>query len=157
MPPALRTGRRIARRPQPAADRPRPLTGSLRPSLGPTPSAKTAIFRCVGMSAKRRLAVSAGSFWLGSGRLDNNKKSKFFWRVWAGFLSLAPYLVFGNVLCFGVQQPDFGLSGLALNAEPKSVEFFCCTRRNTPVWRLEERPPFSSGSVVMCLMQYHAV
>ena len=49
------------------------------------------------------------------------------------------------MLCFGVQQPEFGLSGLALNPEPKSVEFLVVPRRNSPVWRLEG-PPLSGGS-----------
>ena len=66
------------------------------------------------------------------------KKSRFFfWRVWAGFLPLASYLISGTVLKSERQQPEFGLSGFAFNAKSKSVEFFCCLSLLDP--RLEAR------------------
>ena len=61
----------------------------------------------------------------------------FFWRVWAGFLPLASYLISGTVLKSERQQPEFGLSGFAFNAKSKSVEFFCCLSLLDP--RLEAR------------------
>ena len=124
------------------------------------PERQKVTFGCVGMSAKRRLAVSAGSFWLGSGRLDNNKKSKFFWRVWAGFLSLAPYLVFGNVLCALLRGTTTGFRPIGLGVERRAEirrVFLLYPPEHPRLAAREERPPFSSGSVVMCLMQYHAV
>ena len=51
------------------------------------------------------------------------KSRKEFWRVWAGFLPLAPYSILGTVLKSARQQPEFGLSGFAFNAKSKSAEF----------------------------------
>ena len=61
----------------------------------------------------------------------------FFWRVWAGFLPLASYLISGTVIKSERQQPEFGLSGFAFNAKSKSVELFCCLSLLDP--RLEAR------------------
>ena len=71
-------------------------------------------------------------------RVDWTKKSNFLLLVclWVGFLSLASYLVLGTALKSARQQPEFGLSGLALNAKPKSAAIFLYTL----TWRLEERP-----------------
>ena len=72
------------------------------------------------------------------GRLDPPKNPDFFfWRVWAGFLPLASYLISGTVLKSERQQPEFGLSGFAFNAKSKSAEFFCCLSLLDP--RLEAR------------------
>ena len=65
------------------------------------------------------------------------KIHNFFWRVWAGFLPLASYLISGTVLKSERQQPEFDLSGFAFNAKSKSVEFFCCLSLLDP--RLEAR------------------
>ena len=83
-------------------------------------------------------------------RVDwTKKKFKNSWRgVWAGFLSLTSYVIFGTAHSWPIQQPEFGLSGLACHAKPKSVEFFCCIGEEHPL----SEPPrtaqcFSSGSV----------
>ena len=75
------------------------------------------------MSTKRRLAVCLSAAF-GCVRVDWTKKTNVFLLVCLWVLisvtGIVPYL--GTVLKSARQRPEFGLSGLALNAKPKSAD-----------------------------------
>ena len=95
----------------------------------------------VEVTGSKPAAVASGCV-----RADSTKKNPFFF-VGAGFLSLSSQVIFGTAHSWPVPQPAFGHSRRTMVGDTRSTKpdsFFVVLAKKTPVWRLEERPPFFS-------------